>query len=481
MTSKIDFNILLAKADKNTNNACKILEEKKLQNQKNQLKNNTRSEQQSKQAAIAFLEKKKEEIRLRTEREAKELLERKQKKQESLQSESTLSNKHKISSSNSSNKNGIVNKKTVVNQEKSNSSSNGSSLKSKGSIKPSGTSSKPILNKETTKPQNKTAQINSKSLQDSNKPKSSNKPVSAGTIVAKPKLSYSQILKLADTFHSEKLKNNNSVDASLLISSITNSEPKKSTDSASSKKNSNSAVNINSLNNNIKNYINKSDNSKINVKPNLQQNILKPKSNGTNTVSKSSLTNEKHDHKKTSSSSSNISNVKQAAAKSSTVSSVSNESKGISSWDRIISDMKKKKTNKKYEQTNVNQKAYDEYEDEDEYDSEMDDFIDDEDDDLNTNEKKDYSKYIQEIFKYNPKRYIAEEEEGDLDNMETDFHSQLKEEKRSLKMGILEDLEELKKEAEMEKKRKEHQKKRQSEGDVNDKNIKKHKSSASKT
>jgi hypothetical protein len=48
-------------------------------------------------------------------------------------------------------------------------------------------------------------------------------------------------------------------------------------------------------------------------------------------------------------------------------------------------------------------------------------------------------------------------------------------------MGILEDLEELKKEAEMEKKRKEHQKKRQSEGDVNDKNIKKHKSSASKT
>jgi hypothetical protein len=54
----------------------------------------------------------------------------------------------------------------------------------------------------------------------------------------------------------------------------------------------------------------------------------------------------------------------------------------------------------------------------------------DEDDDLNTNEKKDYSKYIQEIFKYNPKRYIAEEEEGDLDNMETDFHSQLKEEKR---------------------------------------------------
>ena len=32
-------------------------------------------------------------------------------------------------------------------------------------------------------------------------------------------------------------------------------------------------------------------------------------------------------------------------------------------------------------------------------------------------------------YPHNPKRYIAEEEEGDLGNVETDFHSQLKEEK----------------------------------------------------
>ena len=45
----------------------------------------------------------------------------------------------------------------------------------------------------------------------------------------------------------------------------------------------------------------------------------------------------------------------------------------------------------------------------------------------------------------------------------------------------MEDIEEMKKEAELEKKRQEKLKKRQIESDLNDKNIKKHKSSASKT
>ena len=85
------------------------------------------------------------------------------------------------------------------------------------------------------------------------------------------------------------------------------------------------------------------------------------------------------------------------------------------------------------EPDNVNaepKQTYDEYED-DEYDSEMDDFIDDEeyDDNENNSEKKDYSKCIQEIFNYNPKRYKTIEDD-DLDDMETDYHSQLKEEKR---------------------------------------------------
>jgi len=281
-------------------------------------------------------------------------------------------------------------------------------------------------------------------------------------------------------FRSEKLKNNNAPDASLIISSITNSssEHKKSSlDSVTSKKND--------LNSAVSNFKNKNNNTNKSDKPkqtnsNHQPNILKPKSNGSNTVSSKS-SSQQSDQKKVTTTSGHISNAKQAAPKTSAISaSASSESKGISSWDRIISDMKKKKTNKKYEQTNAEPKVYDEYEDEDEYDSEMDDFIDDEDDDLNTSEKKDYSKYIQEIFKYNPKRYIAEEEEGDLDNMETDFHSQLKEEKRSLKLGIMEDIEELKKE-EMEKKRAlEKLKKRSMEADLNNKNGKKHKP-ASKT
>jgi protein SPT2 len=86
--------------------------------------------------------------------------------------------------------------------------------------------------------------------------------------------------------------------------------------------------------------------------------------------------------------------------------------------------------NKEHDQSNIEPKIYDEYEDEDEYDSEMDDFIDDDDVDNNSIEKKnDYSKCIREIFKYNPNRYKADDED-DLDNMETDFHTLQKEEKR---------------------------------------------------
>jgi hypothetical protein len=55
----------------------------------------------------------------------------------------------------------------------------------------------------------------------------------------------------------------------------------------------------------------------------------------------------------------------------------------------------------------------------------MEDFIDDEscEEDLN-----DYKKTIHEIFKYDPKRY-KNINLDDVDSMETDYHSQLKEEK----------------------------------------------------
>ncbi len=77
-------------------------------------------------------------------------------------------------------------------------------------------------------------------------------------------------------------------------------------------------------------------------------------------------------------------------------------------------------------------------EDDDEYDSEMEDFIDDEecDDDVGLTKKKDYSKVIQEIFKYDPKRY-KNIKEDDLDNMETNFHSLLKEERARFILNYL--------------------------------------------
>ncbi|CAH1984456.1 unnamed protein product [Acanthoscelides obtectus] len=89
---------------------------------------------------------------------------------------------------------------------------------------------------------------------------------------------------------------------------------------------------------------------------------------------------------------------------------------------------------------------------EEEYDSEMDDFIDDDEGPDN-----DYSKYISEIFGYDKSRYRDMDE--DVDNMESSFAQQMREEVISTKIGIMEDLEDMKKEEE-EKRRKLMMKKR---------------------
>lgn len=89
--------------------------------------------------------------------------------------------------------------------------------------------------------------------------------------------------------------------------------------------------------------------------------------------------------------------------------------------------------------------------DDDEYDSEMDDFIDDDDG------NDDYSKYIKEIFGYDKSRYRHLDE--DIDNMESTFAQQMREEQISRKIGLMEDLEDMRLEAE-EMKRKAHRKKR---------------------
>lgn len=69
--------------------------------------------------------------------------------------------------------------------------------------------------------------------------------------------------------------------------------------------------------------------------------------------------------------------------------------------------------------------------DDEEYDSEMDDFIDD---GPVGDYSNDYSKYISEIFGYDKSKYRAEDE--DLDNMESTFAQQMREEVISTKIGI---------------------------------------------
>lgn len=69
--------------------------------------------------------------------------------------------------------------------------------------------------------------------------------------------------------------------------------------------------------------------------------------------------------------------------------------------------------------------------DEDEYDPEMDDFIDDgPQDDYSNN----YSKYISEIFGYDKSRYRHADD--DIDNMESSFAQQMREEVISTKIGM---------------------------------------------
>ncbi|XP_076297001.1 protein SPT2 homolog isoform X1 [Lasioglossum baleicum] len=88
-------------------------------------------------------------------------------------------------------------------------------------------------------------------------------------------------------------------------------------------------------------------------------------------------------------------------------------------------------------------------EDEEDYDSELDDFIDD---DVEEN-TEDYSKYISQIFGYDKSKYRNVNYDEDDVAMESSFAEQLKEEYVSTKLGIMEDLEDMRQEA-LEKKRK---------------------------
>lgn len=83
------------------------------------------------------------------------------------------------------------------------------------------------------------------------------------------------------------------------------------------------------------------------------------------------------------------------------------------------------------------------YEDEeDDYDSEMDDFIDD-----GGEEQEEISKHIKEIFGYDRTRY-RDESDYALKFMESSWKDLQKEEARSLRMAVQEDLEEERREEE---------------------------------
>lgn len=78
-----------------------------------------------------------------------------------------------------------------------------------------------------------------------------------------------------------------------------------------------------------------------------------------------------------------------------------------------------------------------------EYDSEMDDFIDDGD------EEEDYSSQIRAIFGYDKSRY--RDEDYDDREMESTFAQQMREEYISKKIGLMEDLEDMRMEEEEKK------------------------------
>ena len=139
------------------------------------------------------------------------------------------------------------------------------------------------------------------------------------------------------------------------------------------------------------------------------------------------------------------------------------ENNNQSAWDRAIADLKRKscsnlKAKDKKDGDYYDQAKYEvEDEEEEENDSDMDSFIcddDDEDRELSSvnNENKNYSKYIREIFKYNPERYKHLNDDDDDINMEASYKDILQEEYKSTKYGYLEDLEDMKLEEE-EKKR----------------------------
>lgn len=92
-----------------------------------------------------------------------------------------------------------------------------------------------------------------------------------------------------------------------------------------------------------------------------------------------------------------------------------------------------------------------------EEDEEMDDFIDD----GPLGDGEDYSQHIRDIFGYDRRKFMYDRED-DVDNMETSFVQQMKEEAYSARMGLKEDLDDIRMEEEALRRSKAPRKKRKS-------------------
>lgn len=463
----MDFNSMIAQANKNSTNAQKLLQQKEKFKKKELQKKDTNDK-----AAIEFINKRKEEARIRAEQEAKELLEKRRQKNETLNPPKVQKQQNTAQKSTNSKQSSTKQSSTSANGAAKSTKSNDSKLK--------------------------TANGSSKSVQSSsNSQLNSKKTIS--TNKARPPLNYSEMLKLADSLHKEKLKPTSSSLATSSSSSAAstlsfNKNTKSSTNNDSHKtqiaKNISKSTNelnkiqstthtLTNNNNNSNNYVNSKNHKSflpgdIRAKSNLNTSLPLQQTNKNNSNikpnSKTSLPSSNRPTNSSVSSSSSANNSKNVSVNNNkngissksaqqqqqnttknTVKNNPSQNDNRSAWDRIISDVKKvKPNNPKIEETSISKKRPTESsEDEDEYDSEMDDFIDDESEEEEVSQN--YSKQIREIFKYNPNRYRDREDDDDR-NMESSYHQIMKEERESMRLGYLEDLEDMKQEAEMKKK-----------------------------
>jgi len=469
MTSKVDFGTLLAKADKNTNNAQKLLKEQDIL-KRIKLEEQRKAEKQ-REAALAIINKKKfDEAQKQANKPTQTNITSNVSKanissQVEKKSDSAPVNKANGSAS-------LINKSKANSQSQTQQQSKNATQTIKKNDKKTQVS-QPASSKAVNS-SNKQINVNKNGTSNVNKDVKAKKPLALAP--AKPKLTFEEMLKLADVKQKELTEKPKPVvkEPSLAAQSLMPSFKSKAPKAAESYPNQTASATTST-----KLAANKANLAKSDInfkKPSEPIDSKRPYvSNNGRSVSPAQQSSNSFVSKLTPEQIEKLrqrqqGNKSQVTQSTSTKPNISNHitskdqlhkqqepmkqrhpiSNGLSSksgWELAMSYVKKKdvKINHPIKKSHNDELDYVDDEEEDEYDSEMDDFIDDEEE--HETKEKGYSKYIREIFKYNPTKY-KDYDEDDLADMETDFHSQLKEESRSLRLGIMEDLEEERKEAE---------------------------------